>query len=299
MGFVLYRTDDDIKELWNDFSDVIYPLCCSYMPDALSADEALVKVFIDAMKHEKDFENDDEAKKWLILRTDYVCKNMFRQWWTSDSNYLILDNGEFFEADNFDTHEESDTDDNHDDSSIDDSFNTDEGINKYPFVNESVDITSEMKSIIKLPDKYKLIIYLYFHEALSTKEISDYINLSQQLVRSRLHDAKLLLNDKQNFESGSNIYKNAYDKVILSEDKKNYLLELVIDKAHDEEFYSHIIPKEEEEIYANNVFLPKDYDDKAESIAILKANLPKLIPGAICLIAIIVIMIMYFLKNSM
>ena len=299
MGFDLYRTDDDIKKLWNDFSGIIYPLCCSYMPDTLSADVALLKVFIDAMKHEKDFENADETKKWLILRTDYTCKNMLRQWWTSDNNYLFLDNGVFFKEDDFDTSEEFHTDDNHDHASTDDSFYTDEAINKYPFINESVEITSEMKSIINLPEKYKLIIYLYFHEILSTKEISDYINLSQQIVRSRLHNSKLLLNDKQNFAPGNSIYKNVYDKVILSEDKKNYLLELVIDKAHDEEFYSHIIPKEEEEIYANNVFLPKDYDDKAESIAILKANLPKLIPGAVCLIAIIVIMIIYFMKNPM
>lgn len=265
MGFDLYRTDDDIKELWNCFSDMIYPLCCSYMPDTLSADEALIKVFIDAMKHEKDFENDDEAKKWLILRTDYVCCNMLRQWWTSDSSYLVLE----------------------------------PDINKYPFVNESVEITSEMKNIIKLPEKYKLIIYLYCHEGLSTKEIADYMKLSQQPVRSRLHDAKMLLNSQKSIQENRIIYKDAYDKIILSEDKKNYLLPLVINKALDEEYQSHIIPKDEEDIYLNNMILSDDYDDKAESIAILKANLPKLVPGAICSIAIIVIMIMYFLKNPM
>lgn len=267
MGFDLYRTDDDIKELWNDFSDVIYPLCCSYMPDTLSADEALVKVFIDVMKHEKDFENTDEAKKWLILQTDYVCNNMLRQWWTTDSNYLILE----------------------------------PDIDKYPFVDESVEITSDMKNIIRLSEKHKLIIYLYCHEGFSTKEIADYINLSQQLVRSRLHDAKLLLSDKQSFESGSNIYINAYDKVTLSEDKKNYLLELAIAKAHDEEFYSNIIPDEEQtdDDYTDTFRLSDDFDDRAESLALLKANFPKLIPGILCLIAVIVISIMYFLKNPM
>ncbi len=291
MGFDLYRSDCDIEKLWMNYSDIIYPLCFSYMQNPLSADEALVKIFIEAMKYEKDFENIDEAQKWLILRTDYVCSNMLRQWWTSGSNYLTLDNGGFSEDKAIDNNEVTYSNDNHDYSSTSD--------NKYPFENEIVNTTCEMENIIKLPEKYKLIIYLYFHEGLSTKEIAEYINLSQQLVRIRLHDVKLLLNDSHNFIAGSSIYKDAYNKVTLSKDKKNYLLELVVDKAHDEEYFSNIIPKDEEDIYLNNLILSDDYDDKAESLAILKANLPKLIPGAVCLIAIIVIMIMYFLKNPM
>lgn len=302
MGFDLYRTDDDIKELWNVFSDIIYPLCCSYIPDTLSADEALVKVFIDVMKHEKDFENTDEAKKWLILRTDYVCNHMLRQWWTSDSNYLILNNGDFFEEQDIDNYEEADTVENLECTSINDSLNTSITINnKYPFECETVEITRDMKNIIKLPEKYKLIAYLYFHERLSTKDIADYMNLSQQHVRSRLHDAKVLLNCQKSITEYRSIYKDAYDKINLSADKKNYLLELLIAKAHDEEFYSNIIPEEEQtdDEYTNTFRLSDDFDDRAESIALLKANFPKLIPGVLCLIAVIVISIMYFLKNPM
>ncbi len=264
MGFNLYRTDDDIKELWNDFSSTVYPLCYSYMQNALSADAALIKVFIDAMKYEKDFIDNSEAEKWLILRTDYICGNMLRHWWCVEDEYFILDDEE------------------------------------YSSINEAVKTTPEMNTITSLPKKYKLVLYLYCHEGLSSQETADYLELSQQTIRNRLHKIRLLTNDNL---TDTNSYKSAYDSITLSEDKSDYLLKLVIAKAHDEEFYSNIKVDDEDDeddkYYANSFHIPEDFDDKAEAIAILKANFPKLIPGAVCLIAIIVISIMYFLKNPM
>lgn len=300
MSFELYRSNEDITELWNDFSDIIYPLCCSYMSDSLSADKALVKVFIAAMKYQKDFEHNNDARKWLILQTDYICSTMLRQWWTPESDYLVSDDAEPFEDPAADNCNEFNLNHSSDYISANSSINTHTTINyRYPFAGEAIEITADMSNILRLPAKYKLIVYLCCHDGYTTKEISEYISLPQQLVRSRLHSARLLLDYRPHFEKKRIIYKNAYDRILLSESKKKYLLELVISKAHNEEFYSSIIPKDEEEIYSNSLFLPKDYDDKAESIALLKANLPKLVPGAICLIAVIVIMIMYFLKNPL
>ena len=253
MGFTLYRTDEEIKKLWNDFSDEIYPLCCSYMQDTNTADKALVKVFIEMMKYELAFDNSTAAENWLFSASEAVCHDMLHNWWDSSGEYVSEDS-------------------------------------------ESIEITDEFKEIIKLPYKYKLVFFLYCYKNLSAARITEITNIPQHTVRNRLHKTKQYLS-----EAYFDKYKEGYASLKLTAAKSFQLLELVILKAHDEEFYSNIIPEEEQNDnnYENPLYMPVDFDDMANSIALIKANLPKLLPGAVCIIAVIVISIWYFIKNPM
>lgn len=293
MGFTLYRTDDEIKKLWNDFSTEIYPLCRSYMQNENAADKALVKVFIEAMKYEHDFETTLEAKRWLLSETEAVCLKMLRSWWENDS----VSAGEFFEN-------ELETPRNTAPDNTSGTCADRRAAQKITADSPAdINVSDEFKEIMKLPAKFKLVFFLDCMENLSAAEIGEITGLPVNTVRNRLHKAKQFLT--QTSASGttaSSDLRSVYSSVSLPADKSLMLLDFVVSKAHDEEFYSNIIPEEEQkdsDDYDNTAYFSDDFDDMANSVALLKSNLPKLLPGAVCIIIVIVISIWYFIKNPM
>ncbi len=41
--------------------------------------------------------------------------------------------------------------------------------------------------ILKLPEKYKLIFYMYYYQGYKTKEIAEILNINESTIRSHLH----------------------------------------------------------------------------------------------------------------
>ena len=49
--------------------------------------------------------------------------------------------------------------------------------------------------VLKLPEKYRTIIHLFYYEELSLKEISSLLGISQALVKTRLHRSRKALKE--------------------------------------------------------------------------------------------------------
>lgn len=62
-------------------------------------------------------------------------------------------------------------------------------------------IDHTLEQILKLPKKYKLIIYLYYYEGYQTNEIGKQLNMNESTVRSYLRRGRLLL--KEVLEGGN------------------------------------------------------------------------------------------------
>lgn len=52
-----------------------------------------------------------------------------------------------------------------------------------------------LKAVMSLPDKYRIVVYMYYYEGYSTPEISKIIGKSEATVRSLLHRARSGLKD--------------------------------------------------------------------------------------------------------
>lgn len=52
-----------------------------------------------------------------------------------------------------------------------------------------------LEAVLALPEKYRLVVHLYYYEELSTAEIGRIIGRSEGAVRSRLFRAKRMLRD--------------------------------------------------------------------------------------------------------
>lgn len=62
-------------------------------------------------------------------------------------------------------------------------------------VSEDIKNNDTISLILSLPDKYKSVIYMYYYEGYSTKEIATILNKKESTVRSNLSRGRLLLKD--------------------------------------------------------------------------------------------------------
>ena len=51
-------------------------------------------------------------------------------------------------------------------------------------------------AVLALPEKYRVIVHLFYYEELSIKEICQVLNLSETAVKSRLHRSREMLKEK-------------------------------------------------------------------------------------------------------
>ncbi len=51
-------------------------------------------------------------------------------------------------------------------------------------------------TVMKLPEKYRMVIHLFYYEELSVKEIGNVLKLSETAVKTRLHRAREILREQ-------------------------------------------------------------------------------------------------------
>ena len=58
---------------------------------------------------------------------------------------------------------------------------------------ESSELSDLFEAVMKLPEKYRVIIHLFYYEDYSVKEISEILKLSESNVKVRLSRGRMLL----------------------------------------------------------------------------------------------------------
>lgn len=125
------------------------------MGNKSDSEDAVSETFVRLIKNGNKFESDEHIKAWLIVTAMNVCKTTLRHW----------------------------TNQRRDDSKE---------------ITEIPDTVSEknyelLKNILELPEKYKTVIYMYYYEGFSISEISDFLNITESAVRSRLSRGREML----------------------------------------------------------------------------------------------------------
>ena len=99
------------------------------------------------------FESHEHEKAWLIVTAQNHCKNQLKHWWRKTIPF---------------------------DMNIHDSSHN----------NPHNDI---LELVMKLPDKFKIPIYLYYYEGYQTDEIAHMLSLNPSTLRSRLKKGREIL----------------------------------------------------------------------------------------------------------
>lgn len=160
MEIQLLRADSCVSEIISKYADLVFRLCIVYLKNKADAEDAFQDIFIKFFEKKPEFNDEEHMKAWLIKCTTNHCKNMLGSYW---NRFRVS-------IDNVVLH----TEDKEDDELV--------------------------RFVMKLPFKYKSVIYLYYYEGYSSLEISKILNIKEATVRTQLKRGRELL--KKDLSSG-------------------------------------------------------------------------------------------------
>ncbi|MHB8129475.1 MAG: RNA polymerase sigma factor [Mobilitalea sp.] len=135
------------------YKTMLFRIAFSYLSNKHDCEDILQEAFIKLCYHSPDFPNDEEEKRWIIRITINLCKNHLKSFWYRNK------------------------------------INIDEVI-EYASAPEDKEVLLE---ILHLPQKYKIVIHLYYFEGYKISEIKDILKLSESAVKMRLKRGRELL----------------------------------------------------------------------------------------------------------
>ena len=141
----------DFMDLAGRYKDTIFRVALNMLGSPVDADDIVQDTLIKLLEREEPFENDEHARYWLIRVAVNLSKNVLRAPWRRH-----------------------------------DSLETE--------VNVMVFDTPEQgelyEEVMALQEKYRTVLYLYYYEGYSVREIGEILNIQTSNVTSRLSRAR-------------------------------------------------------------------------------------------------------------
>ena len=156
------RTPDEIAAIYERQMPTVWRVCRTYMKRTADTEDAAADTFAALIRSSPEFENPEHEKAWLIRTASNVCKNMLRRASRRDESLEELDgNGPEFAA-----------------------------------PEEDEETRALRDAVDRLPERCRIVVYLYYYEGYSTDEIAKLLKRPPSTVRNQLSDARKLLRER-------------------------------------------------------------------------------------------------------
>ena len=149
----------NLEDIYRRNIDTVYATAFLHLKNKSDAEDAAQTVFMKYLAASPDFTDENHEKAWFILTTRNHCRNMLKHWW----NRLK-------------------TDTENEESCVS------------AFAGEKDGDLTEM--LMTLPEKYRELIYFYYYEEYSVKEISHITGKNESTIRTQLARAREKLKKK-------------------------------------------------------------------------------------------------------
>lgn len=147
---------NDIGEVVRQYKDMVYRIALMRVQNVWDAEDVFQEVFVTYLKKQPVCENEEHRKAWLIRTTINYAKKITGSTWKKRVD--VMENTETL-ADG-----------------------------AYEF--EQEEENQVFLAIKKLPDKYQIVLELFYFEELSTKKIAELLSVGEAVVRMRLSRAR-------------------------------------------------------------------------------------------------------------
>lgn len=137
-----------MEQLARDYQKNLYAVAFNICKNPQDAEDVVQDTLVQYYTMKKDFESEQHIRAWLIRVAINKAKNVTRSFWRR--NKIPME--EYIETLTFDTPESKDI----------------------------------FETVMKLPDKYRVVIHLYYYEDYSANEIADILKISVSNVNARL-----------------------------------------------------------------------------------------------------------------
>lgn len=141
-------SEEKFIEIANRYKDTIYRVALNYLRSPYDAEDVIQDVLMKLYTSKKEFESDDYIRYWLIRVTINHCKNVLRMPWRKRNVPLTEIS-------------------NH-------------------FVFDNVKSCGLLQEVMELSEKYRVILYLFYYEEYTVKEISELLGIKESAVTTRL-----------------------------------------------------------------------------------------------------------------
>jgi len=153
-----------VEQAVDTYSDMVYRLALTRMGNTTDADDIFQEVFIRLIGSIHKLESEEHLKAWLIRVTENCCKKHFISFWNRNVG----------------------------------GFGQKEGVWEPEYLCKEIDDLLDDKGIVTkavnaLPGKYRTVVYLFYYEEMSIKEISDALNMRESTVKSQVFRARQML----------------------------------------------------------------------------------------------------------
>ena len=150
--------NNDLDSLFQTYGDMVYRLALVRTRSAADAEDVVQEVFLRCLKNKPSFESAEHQKAWLIKVTVNCSKTLL---------------GSAFRRHSV----------------------PEDAMGELVSEDEAPDSTV-YDAVMKLPEKYRTAIHLYYYEEYSVKEIAAAMRTTESTVKSWLHRARGLLKEE-------------------------------------------------------------------------------------------------------
>ncbi len=147
------RSEEEIKELVDKYSSLIFRITYCILCNSYDAEDAVQETFLRYLTKAPEFNDEEHRKAWLIRVSANISKNMLMFRLRRDT--VTLDDIESI------------------------------GISQNDY--------ELFELIMSLPAKHKIVMTLYYVEGYKCKEIAEIIGINEDAVRKRLQKGRELL----------------------------------------------------------------------------------------------------------
>ena len=149
--------DRELQLKIDAYGDMLFKLSFLRLQNAQDAEDVVQDTFIRYYTLKKEFDSKEHIRAWLIRVAINRAKNVSRTFWRR--NRISLQ--DYMETLTFETEESENL----------------------------------FETVMKLPEKYRIVIHLFYYEDYSVGEIAGILNLSESNVKVRLSRGRTLLRD--------------------------------------------------------------------------------------------------------
>jgi RNA polymerase sigma-70 factor (ECF subfamily) len=140
--------EQDAQRLVETYSDMIMRLSYTYLKTTADAEDICQTVFLKYLTQSMIFDSEEHEKAWMIRTTINACKDLLKSAYRKKVVAMVVDTDTVYTQET----EESEV----------------------------------LEAVMRLPEKYRTAIYLYYYEGYTSKEIAELTGTSQNVVDAHL-----------------------------------------------------------------------------------------------------------------
>ncbi|MCI9381906.1 MAG: sigma-70 family RNA polymerase sigma factor [Dorea sp.] len=147
-----------VQELFEKYQNNLYAVAFNICKNAEDAKDIVQETFIQYYSLRKEFDNEQHIRAWLIRVAINKAKNINRSFWRKNKRPLE----DYMESLTFETPESEEL----------------------------------FETVMALPEKFRIVIHLFYYEDYAIREIADILKISESNVKVRLSRGRSLLKEK-------------------------------------------------------------------------------------------------------